>query len=203
MSKSSNAPDIHKKKPLLVVDGYNVLFASERYQALIDKHPGRAPLFSDPFVRAREALTSDVAAYAGSQFEAVIVYDAANNKADEHPAFKTAGVTLLYSERGESADAVIEKLVTQARTVNRSVTLVTSDTTVRATAGFGPGEVTCISSRLLLQEIQETVPTNTHQAHTKREKDTLRRGYMRLADRLPADQKKKLEALLKRPTSAC
>ncbi len=41
---------------LLVVDGYNVIRATDRYAHLIDEGD------ADPFMRAREALLSDVAA---------------------------------------------------------------------------------------------------------------------------------------------
>ena len=59
-----------QKKSLLVVDGYNVMLATPRYEALLDERGSSAQetaaerayhLNTDPFYRARLALISDVA----------------------------------------------------------------------------------------------------------------------------------------------
>ncbi len=60
---------------LLVVDGYNVIFGTPRYKSLMDE-PGERDLDHDPFERARELLVADVAAFAQSRYEPVIVFDA-------------------------------------------------------------------------------------------------------------------------------
>ena len=84
------------RRALLVVDGYNVIYGTTRYQGLIDEHAGagaladvahlsRDPYGHDPFGRAREALLADVAAYAQGTYDPVIVYDAAGNLADDRP----------------------------------------------------------------------------------------------------------------------
>lgn len=182
-----------RKRPLLVVDGYNVIHATPRYGELVDAQIAPERLDTDPFVRAREALLADVAAYAlGGGSEGVIVYDAADNLAPEHPAVKSAGILQLFSETDQSADEVIEGLVTEARQAGRRVTLVTSDGTVRATAGFGPGEVTCVSSDLLVREMARDA------ADAARVREREGRVHLTLEDRLPADQREKLWALLHR-----
>ena len=152
-----------RRLPLLVVDGYNVIGANPRYQALLDED-GRAgdlsdvrflsrdPYGSDPHSRAREALLADVAAYAQHTYDPVIVYDAAKNLSDERPDYSRAGVHVVFSRTGESADTVIERLVTRARAQGRDVLLVTSDNTIRFTVGGVP--VTTVSSQLLAKDIE-------------------------------------------------
>ena len=100
---------------LLVVDGYNVIFGTPRYEALVDE-PARGSRDHDPFDRARELLVSDVAAFAQGRYEPVIVFDAAGNVNPDHPELRRAGVRMIFSPTGVTADTVIEKLVTSAVT---------------------------------------------------------------------------------------
>ncbi len=189
------------RRALLVVDGYNVIYGTTRYQGLIDEHAGagalsdvkhlsRDPYGHDPFGRAREALLADVAAYAQGTYDPVIVYDAAGNLADDRPDFSAAGVRVVFSKTGESADTVIERLVTRARRENRDVLLVTSDNTIRFTVGGVP--VTSISSQLLATDIT----TVAHDAETAREERSHAR--MTLEDRLSPEAREKLWKLLGR-----
>lgn len=186
---------------LLMVDGYNVIYGTTRYQGLIDEHAGagaladvahlsRDPYGHDPFDRAREALIADVAAYAQGSYEPVIVFDGAGNLSDERPNFSSAGVRVVFSRTGESADTVIERMVTKARHENRDVLLVTSDNTIRFTVGGVP--VTSISSQLLATDIG-TVERDAQVAHQERS-----HGRMTLEDRLSPEQRDKLRKLLGR-----
>ena len=151
--------------PLLVVDGYNVIGATPRYTDLIDAHAGagaladvaslsRDPYGHDPFESARRVLMSDVATYAQGRYEAIVVFDAAQNLSDERPDFSPGGVRMVFSRTGESADTVIERQVVRAREQGREVLLVTSDNAIRATVGGIP--VTCVSSALLAHDMQDT-----------------------------------------------
>ena len=184
-----------KEHGLLVVDGYNVLFATPRYQGLVDKDEGSpgasyaSRLGNDPFVRAREALAADVATYAQGRYEAVIVYDGARNLSPDRNNIASGGVGQIFSRQGESADAVIERLVTEAREAGREVALVTSDATIRAASG---GPLTRISSAALVHEM-EVDDESVAQALQDRTHVPLT-----LADRLPADQREKLDRLLGR-----
>ena len=189
------------RRALLVVDGYNVIYGTTRYQGLIDEHAGagaladvahlsRDPYGHDPFGRAREALLADVAAYAQGSYDPVIVYDAAGNLSDARPDFSAAGVRVIFSRTGESADTVIERLVTKARHENRDVLLVTSDNTIRFTVGGVP--VTSISSQLLATNISAVVDD----AEDAREQRSHSR--MTLEDRLSPEQREKLNKLLGR-----
>lgn len=172
---------------LLVVDGYNVMGASPRYQHLVDEGGDSCDLGTDPFVRARERLVTDVAAFAQGRYDAVVVFDGANNLSDERPTCMCAGVTVEFSRQGESADALIERIVTDARRAGRSVALVTSDNTVRATVGMG---VARMSSDLLVHEMEVG---DAEVAEEQRRAQTTR---MTLEDRLSPEQRHRLWELL-------
>ena len=180
--------------PLLVVDGYNVMGATDRYRALFDDTKrdlnSTRLIGHDPFRRAREALISDVAAFAQSHYEPVIVFDGAGNLSHERHNLKPAGVRLIFSRTGESADSVIERLVTEAREAGREVTLVTSDNTIRATVGAGG--ISRMSSSLLTREF-EVVDSDIHEV----QRDTPSQK-MTLEDRLSPEQRAKLWKMLGR-----
>ena len=187
------------KLGLLVVDGYNIIWGIERYRRLIDEdiraHSladtaslSRDPYGQDPFERAREALAADVATYAQDVYEPTIVYDAADNLNPRRPTSFVAGVRVIFSDIGETADARIEKMVAQARRAGREVVLATSDNTIRTTAGGIP--VTSISAALFatnLDDLEEEV-------HTEKKERT--QVHLTLADRLSAQDRKKLQKLL-------
>lgn len=181
---------VRSRHELLVVDGYNVLGATPRYEGLIDEHTDPAKFDTDPFVRAREALVTDVAAFAQGRYDAVVVFDGAQNPDPTRATTHEAGISIMFSRAGESADTVIERLVTEARTAGRPVSLVTSDNTIRATAGYGPGEVTRISSALLVHEIEQV----------DREVETVRDEHvsqkMTVEDRLSPEMREKLWKML-------
>lgn len=191
--------------PLLVVDGYNVIFGTPRYAALVDDDPGsgaladvahlsRDPYGADPFVRVREVLVADVAAYAQGSFEPVVVFDAAGNLSHERPEQTPAGVRVVFSRTGEDADTLIEREVTRARHEGRGVVLVTSDNTIRYTVGGEP--VTCVSSALLAADIDAA------NADIEVSREARSHTHMTLADRLAPEQRAKLDALLGRPDAA-
>ncbi len=184
---------------LLVVDGYNIIWGTTRYRSLIDEDVrahgmedttslSRDPYGQDPFVRAREALAADVAAYAQGSYEAVIVYDAAQNLSPERPITSTAGVRTIFSSTGESADAVIERMVTEARRAEREVVLATSDSTIRATAGGRP--VATISATLFATNLDD-LEHEVRLAQSERS-----HIHLTLADRLSPSDRKKLQKLL-------
>lgn len=137
-------------QPLLVVDGYNVMRASSRYDLLIDKTTDPKHFDTDPFDRARERVIADVAAYAQKKYECYLVFDGANNLSDIPRETKTAGIHVVYSRAGETADDVIERLVYLAHQQDREVVLVTSDMTIRQTVASG---VATLSAQLLVGEL--------------------------------------------------
>lgn len=177
--------DLHE---LLVVDGYNVIFKTPRYMDLAPE--AELHTSSDPFERARERLLADVAAYAQGRYEPVIVFDAAGNVSQERPDFSRGGVRVIFSRTGETADEVIERLVTESRHEMRAVTVITSDNTIRATVGGIP--VTRIGSDVLISDIKSL---EAEAWHANEERNHQR---MTVADRLDPATRAKLDQLLGR-----
>ena len=189
------------KLPLLLVDGYNVIGATEVYSSLIEEHAGagaladvahlsRDPYGHDPFDAARYALMNDVATYAQGRYDAVVVFDASYNLSDERPAFSPGGVRMVFSRTGESADTVIERYAVRARERGREVLLVTSDNAIRATVGGIP--ITTVSSQLLVRDIQAT---NNEVAEAREERTHM---HMTMEDRLDPTTRDALWKLLGR-----
>ncbi|OUO35782.1 NYN domain-containing protein [Olsenella sp. An290] len=177
-------PSAPSTRELLVVDGYNVLHKSARYLARADETSE-----GDPFEQARELLISDVAAYAKGRFNPVVVFDAAGNVSPERPDLSRAGVRVIFSAAGESADAVIERLVTEARLAPRAVTVVTSDRTIRATVGGVP--VTRVSSDVLVADVGALA------AEYERENAARQTQHMRLEDRIDPAARERLWKILR------
>lgn len=171
-------------RELLVVDGYNVIYKSKRYLARMDETDE-----GDPFEQARELLIADVAAYAKRRYRPIIVFDAAGNVSPERPDLSKAGVRLVFSRAGESADEVIERLVTEARLAPRAVTVVTSDNTIRATVGGIP--VTRVSSDVLVTNMDAL------SAEYQRANDERQTQHMRLEDRIDPAAREKLWRMLR------
>ena len=88
---------VHSNKPeLLVVDGYNVIHCTPRYEKLVYDHSDD-PYSSDVHDMARTALINDVAAFAQGRYEAVIVFDGAGNISSERPNLPARGVRIEFS----------------------------------------------------------------------------------------------------------
>lgn len=177
-------PSAPAPRELLVVDGYNVIYKSGRYLARMDETAD-----GDPFEQARDLLVADVAAYSKGRYDPVIVFDAAGNVSPERPGLSKAGVRLVFSPTGESADAVIERLVTEQRLLPRAVTVVTSDRTIRATVGGVP--VTRVSSDVLVSDV-DALDAEYRQANAERQTQ-----HMRLEDRIDPAARERLWRLLR------
>lgn len=122
-----------KRKKLLIVDGYNVLRSGSRYSRIA------LPDYTDDYYNvARERLMNDVIDYAGRAREAVIVYDAGERRGVSSETQKLGNVRIMFSQRGASADRLIEKLAHDARERGVETLVVTSDATIQDTV-FGGG----------------------------------------------------------------
>lgn len=141
-----------KRNKLLIVDGYNVLRSGQRYI-----HMRRdADYTHETFNRVREALISDVAAFAGSEYRAVIVFDAVQNPESAGKSQKIGGVKVVFSPFGSSADKVIEKLAHDAREQRVEVMVVTSDATIQDTVvGGGVDRMSANGFSLEMEDLGE------------------------------------------------
>lgn len=134
-------------RKVLIVDGYNVIRTSGLYRDIeVEDYTGGEGL--NP---AREKLIADVAVFAQGRYDATVIFDGAGNGESDGAPRDVAGVTVVYSRAGESADSAIEKLATQARERGREVFVVTSDAQTQWTV-LGD-HVTRISSLGFAQEV--------------------------------------------------
>lgn len=104
-------------RPVLLVDGYNVIRLTPPYRDLAESDMDTA----------RAALVSDVAAYASGDWEATVVFDGGANRNSTGQPHTTSGISVVFSRFGTDADTVIESLARRAREAGRSVEVVTSD----------------------------------------------------------------------------
>lgn len=140
-------------KPLLLVDGYNVIGAWGRVQ--------REGL---TFEEAREALIhllSDYAGYSGQ--EVVVVFDGYKSGRKQRSEDRVSGVRVVFTMQGETADNYIEAVCDKTPRY-REVRVATSDG-VEQTVTMGRGAVR-ISSRELLIELTHVRRTG-HAAHAQ------------------------------------
>jgi hypothetical protein len=145
-------------RPLLVVDGYNLLHADPGYVAAADID----------IDGARRMLVDDVAVFAQGRYRAIVVFDG-GGVAPHMPSW----VSIEWSGRGE-ADTIVESLAFSARAEGRPCVVVTADRATRD-AVFGRG-VDVVSSRTMLEHLAES------DVETREEAGRLRR--VTLADRI-------------------
>ena len=175
-----------QRKKLLIVDGYNVLRSGSRYVHL--RNAGPNPDYADDaFNRAREALINDVVCYAGSEYQAVIVFDGARNELSTGECEKIGGVRVMFSPAGSSADKVIEKLSRDARERNIETLVVSSDATIQNTV-FGGGV-----DRMSANGFSFAVETNDHEYHLDESPKVAIKNTV--SERLRPDVVEKLRAL--------
>lgn len=173
-----------KRTKILIVDGYNVLRSSAHYRSMRQQ-----PDYTfEKYNQVREALISDVAAFAGSEYQSVtVVFDAADNAESAGKVQKVGRVKVVFSPYGSTADKVIEKLAHDARENNHEALVVTSDATIQDTV-FG-GMVTRMSANGFGNEVDELhdEAKSDYQGRTKRKAT--------VADRLGDETLDKLKAL--------
>jgi predicted RNA-binding protein with PIN domain len=148
-------------KKQLLVDGYNVLRSGTLYA-----HIGGDDHTHDAFNSARQALINDVAAFAGRNWRATVVFDGGGNPASRGEAQKVAGVEVIFSPAGTSADSVIEERARKAAEAGAEVLVVTSDAHTQWTV-LG-GKVTrmsaadfCFEAAIIHEGMEPTSPNPT------------------------------------------
>lgn len=85
---------------VLLVDGYNLIYSHPRLSSLVERDPESA----------REELLGELAPLASpSNYQAVtVVFDAAGSRNPEPVLEERAGMSVIFTRRGQSADAFIE-----------------------------------------------------------------------------------------------
>lgn len=127
----------------LIVDAHNVIFAHPQLAALHRRTPAAA---RENLVRLLERHQD------ASGTRVVVVFDGGKGAQSSGELSGAAGVQVFYPRSGQTADAIIERLVLKYAEVHR-MTVATNDTLVR-TAAVAAGAST-ISAESLFAEIGE------------------------------------------------
>ena len=157
----------------LILDGYNVIGAIERYRA-------------GSLDESRELLVNDALKAAGwTGREIIVVFDAHRGSEPERVELRAGGaVRLIYSAPGESADDVIERLLGN---LDGPATIYTADFALQRTAlARGVSRATPREFAELLDEL----PAVTRSPAAPRRS--------RLSDRLSPETLRKLEEIRRR-----
>lgn len=128
----------------LIIDGYNVIHACERYKRFA----------ADDLDAARSQLVEDVAAHVTGGPSTLIVFDGGGNPASVGTPHHIAGVAVMFSPAGKSADSVIEGLARRGRERGDRVVVVTSDAAMQQTVFAG--EVTRMSSAEFVRHLGQS-----------------------------------------------
>ena len=110
-----------KQKPrgddYLLIDGYNFIFASEKFRKLADKD----------ISLARDTLTRIMCDYSAfKRVKVIIVFDAYKRRGGEGSTERLGDVSVVYTKEAETADAFIERTTHDMASEHR-VRVVTSD----------------------------------------------------------------------------
>ena len=144
-----NRPAIDKvtirppRQQYLIVDGYNIIFAWEDL----------AKVAAEDLDAARRGLLDALCSYAGfKKCRMVVVFDGYKAKGNPGSREQQAGVQVVYTAEGETADAYIESLVYEIGN-NYAVRVATSDSLVQLSS-LRSG-VLRMSARELRLEVEE------------------------------------------------
>lgn len=140
MSRSGRR--IPENRPLLLVDGYNILGA---WREVEKKGWG--------FEESRDRLLSRLVDYAGFRgCEVILVFDGHQSERKLRSQDRSGDVTVVYTKHGETADQYIEAIAGQ-HPKHRPLTVATSDG-LEQTLVLGRGAAR-MSARELLMDIRE------------------------------------------------
>jgi predicted RNA-binding protein with PIN domain len=123
-------------KQFLLVDAHNVIFARAELADLHRRHPATA----------REELVKILERHQDATgVRVVVVFDGGAGAKASSELSGGAGVQVIYPQAGQSADAIIERLVVKYAAVHR-LTVATNDNLIR-TAAVAAGASTRVAVR--------------------------------------------------------
>ncbi len=121
---ASAKPVFRERKELLVIDGYNVIFAWDELKAIAGEH----------LESARHRLEEILINYHGfTGSDVVLIFDGYAVRGNPGEKQGDSGIRVVYTKENESADLYIERLLHEIGR-NRAVRLVTSDNLIRLSA---------------------------------------------------------------------
>ena len=154
------------KKEYLIVDGYNLIFASAELKALA----------KDRLDLARSRLMDMLSNYAGfTKSELVLVFDGFRTPGNPGSRSDYHNIHVAFTKDGETGDAYIEKIADQIGK-NYSVRVVTSDNLIRLSA-LRSGVLRCSAGEFIneldwvLGQMELVLKKTNEDAHKTRLKD--------------------------------
>lgn len=163
-------------KPLLLVDGYNIIGAW-----------GEVKAHGWTMQEARDQLIHRLSDYAGyAEVEVVLVFDGLYSDRRQRTQERVAGVSVVYTKRGETADSYIEAAA-DAAPKYRKLRVATSDA-LEQVVTMGRGALR-ISARELLRDVGET------RSRGRSLRSAASSGRNDLSSRLPPEQREALERM--------
>jgi predicted RNA-binding protein with PIN domain len=139
----SNPPDFDTMtRPFLLIDAHNVIFARPELAALHRRNPAAA---REELVRLLERHQD------ASGVRVVAVFDGGTTARPTNEKSGPAGIQIFYPQSGQTADAIIERLVLKYAATHR-LTVATNDHLIR-TAAIAAGAAT-MDAETLFDEIQ-------------------------------------------------
>ena len=154
-----------KKQKIIIIDGYNVLRNNAKYAAVAGEAPNFKDWTSDAWNAAREALLNDVCQLVDKNTRALIVYDAACRVSDQSTPDAilnpVSNIQVIFTNKRESADSRIQKLVYMYRQKGQEVEVVTSDLAIQdATMNEGVVRTSTRAFATNVSEISAETPPN-------------------------------------------
>ncbi len=154
------------KKEYLIVDGYNLIFASPELKALA----------KDRLDLARSRLMDMLSNYAGfTKSELVLVFDGFRTPGNPGSRSDYHNIHVAFTKDGETGDAYIEKIADEIGK-NYSVRVVTSDNLIRLSA-LRSGVLRCSAGEFIneldweLGQMEQILKKTNEDAHKTRLKD--------------------------------
>ncbi len=128
----------------LLIDAHNVIFAHPALATLHRRHPAAA---REELIRRLERHQD------AADTRVVVVFDGGTNPRPTSEISEPAGVQVIYPQTGQSADAIIERLVVKYAAVHR-LTVATNDNLIR-TAAVAAGATT-MDAESLFEEMDRS-----------------------------------------------
>jgi predicted RNA-binding protein with PIN domain len=167
----------------LIIDGYNLIYASKELEALI----------RESMETAREKLIAEIEDYClREEREAELVFDGAGSKGPSITEERSGFLKVTFTAEGQSADSYIEKLAyDKGGDRSGEVLLITGDYhQQKVAAGAG---LLRMSSREFLLELEES----RGKVKEERRRRSPGKWKVPLEDRIPGETKAGLERMRK------
>lgn len=168
---------------MLIVDGYNLIHASDRLSNIADEN----------LESAREALISDLIDYSAREgCEIELIFDAAKTRSGVSKESRSGLLSVTFTAKGQSADDYIEKLAYDA-SLSRDVVSTESESMTVVTGDYNQQKVA--SGAGLLRQSPREFLVAMRESSAKGKDDVKRKSRkkrVRVSERLPDDVREEL-----------